>query len=280
MEPDIERYRAYDVIEAELNFLVPSDKTPIYYASEAGADAALSMTGQFQEKTVSIRNGRRAGTVFSLDGEGFCLVDHPTAVSDFTDKGDVCSVYEPEVISLIKSETGARRVVIFDHTLRSDSADVRAAAQSREPSKVVHNDYTDHSAPIRVHDILGDEAATLLKNRFAIINVWRAMRGPVLTSPLALCDAKSLSSDNLVPSERRARDRIGELTLVTHNPAQRWYCFPAMIRDEALLIKTFDSALDGRARASIHTAFTDPMSPVGAAPRESIETRCFAFFGD
>ncbi len=45
-----------------------------------------------------------------------------------------------------------------------------------------------------------------------------------------------------------------------------------------LLAKVYDSAKDGRARFAIHSAFDDPASPPGAAPRESIETRTFAFF--
>ena len=62
----------------------------------------------------------------------------------------------------------------------------------------------------------------------------------VLTNPLACCDATSIETTDLVASERRAQDRIGELELVCWNPAHRWYYFPEMIREEVLLIKTFD----------------------------------------
>jgi len=51
-----------------------------------------------------------------------------------------------------------------------------------------------------------------------------------------------------------------------------------MTGDEAVLIKTFDSDLGGRARRSIHTAFANPDAPAGAGPRESMETRTLAFF--
>ena len=63
-----------------------------------------------------------------------------------------------------------------------------------------------------------------------------------------------------------------------HNPGQRWYYFPWMQADEALLFKTFDSETDGRARFTIHTSFEDPDAPADAPPRESIETRCLVFF--
>ena len=48
--------------------------------------------------------------------------------------------------------------------------------------------------------------------------------------------------------------------------------------DEALLLKVFDQVSDGRAALTIHSAFTDPNTPKGASPRESLETRTFALF--
>ena len=51
-----------------------------------------------------------------------------------------------------------------------------------------------------------------------------------------------------------------------------------MTRDEALLIKTFDSADDGRATRSVHTAFDDARAPETAPPRESMESRLLVFF--
>lgn len=84
--------------------------------------------------------------------------------------------------------------------------------------------------------------------------------------------------DDLVASERRAEERVGELELVSWNPAHRWYYYPVMQREEVLLIKTFDAARDGRARRSIHTAFDNPQTPSGAPARESMESRLLVFF--
>ena len=78
--------------------------------------------------------------------------------------------------------------------------------------------------------------------------------------------------------ERHAKDRIGEVQQVTYNPAHRWFYYPRLQPDEALLIKTYDSATDGRARYSVHTAFEDPSAAPDAPPRESIESRAFLFF--
>jgi len=271
-----------DRIRAELKFLVPKDEfcheRPVYVASEGGAGADLYITGQYELVAVDIEIARAIQEQPELDREGFMLVDYPSKVSDFYDDAQVSDTYEAEVRELVASATGASRVVVFDHTRRGDSQGVREAHQTREPSKVIHNDYTDASAMTRVRDILPDEADDLLNSRFAIVNVWRPINLPVETAPLVVGDARTLDPVNLVVSERRAKERIGELTLVTHNPSQRWMYYPLMTPDEALLIKTFDTADDGRARFSVHGAFDDPTSPPDAPPRESIETRAFAFF--
>ena len=245
-----------------------------------GGDATLH-EGNYVMKTVAIHNGRLRAEGFSLDREGFMLTHQVSAVTNFYDDGQIATVYEAEVKALVRKVTGAERIEIFDHTRRAASLDVQKARTIREPASIIHNDYTAGAGPKRLRDHFPDapdEAEALLSRRFAIVNVWRSIRGPVLTAPLALCDAASVASEDLVSIERRAKDRIGEIQLAIYNPAHLWYYFPKMQMDEALLIKTYDSEIDGRARFTIHTSFEDPTSPVDAPPRESLETRCFAFF--
>jgi len=62
------------------------------------------------------------------------------------------------------------------------------------------------------------------------------------------------------------------------NPRHRWYYFSLMTPEEVLLIKIFDSAGDGIARLTAHTAFDDPSSPHDARARRSIELRSLLFF--
>jgi len=129
-----------------------------------------------------------------------------------------------------------------------------------------------------VRDLLGDDAERLLQHRYAIVNLWRPIRGPLLKNPIALCDAESLAEENLVASELRYPDRVGETYSVTYNPDQRWFYFPRMQADECVLIRCFDSARVGPARFSAHGGFEDPQSPSDAPPRESIEVRTLVFF--
>jgi cation transport regulator ChaB len=148
----------------------------------------------------------------------------------------------------------------------------------REPVRRVHNDYTERSGPQRVRDLLPAEAEELLKHRFAVIQTWRPIRNPVMTAPLAIADARTLPMNDMILTERRYPDRVGEIYHIAYNPAHRWYYFPNMRRNEALVFKTYDSAKDGRARWTAHAAFDDPTSPPDAPQRESIEIRALAFF--
>ncbi len=265
-------------VTAELNFIAPGGASPVYIASQAGdRDGALRLA-EYEKHAVDLHDARPIRSRFTLDRAGFELVDHASAMTDFFDERQRKDIWEPEVIALIEQHAGAESVFVFDHTLRADSPELREAKQVREPASVVHNDYTDKSASTRLRDFLPREAAALMKGRFAIVQVWRPLARPVETAPVALCDAATTAPGDLVPTERRAKDRIGEVMQVTYNPAQRWYYYPRILPDEALLLKTFDSATDGRARFVAHSAFTDPTSPPGAPPRESIETRAFAFF--
>ena len=125
---------------------------------------------------------------------------------------------------------------------------------------------------------MGDGAPDLLRRRFAIVNVWRPIRGPLRDAPLALCDARSVRAKDLVSTDLIYPNRVGETYSVTFNPQHEWYYFPELATNEAILIKCFDSEEDGRARFAPHTAFEDPTTPADAAPRESIELRTLAFF--
>jgi hypothetical protein len=133
-----------------------------------------------------------------------------------------------------------------------------------------------------VRDLMGEEAERLLERRFAIIQMWRAAYAdaaqPVVSNPLAMADARSVSADDLLVAERRYPNRVGQTYRLKYNPAHRWLYFPQMRRNEAIVFKVYDSAKDGRARFTPHTAFEDPATPPGAAPRQSIEARALAFF--
>jgi hypothetical protein len=239
-------------------------------------------TGGSDLRQVEIADGRELAAGLSLELNGFELAEHKSAVKSFFDPEELKNVYYPEVAQLVKARSGATRVVVFDHTLRSGSEEEREAKLIREPVLSAHNDYTEWSGPQRVREIMGDEAEGLLARRFAIIQVWRAAypdaADGIRSNPLALADARSVATEDLLVAERRYPHRVGQTYRLKYSPRHRWYYFPRMHRDEAIVFKVYDSEKDGRARFTPHTSFDHPGTPSGAPPRQSIEARALAFF--
>ena len=264
-------------VQATLNYLADASEKPVIYTYEPPPGIPRA-TGKYEPQPVLIRNARLAEEL-SLDRQGFQLVRQETAVRDFYDSAEVEMVYYPEIEVLLKEITGAEKVVVFDHQVRNIQLSKQGERNAREYVRMVHNDYTAKSGPRRVTDHLpAAEAEQRLRHRFAEINVWRPIRGPIESTPLAICDAQSIEPKDFVPTDFVYRDKVGEVYRVTYNPDHRWSYFPGMERNEVILLKCYDSKQDGRARFSAHSAFDDPTSPPDAAPRESIEVRALVFW--
>lgn len=276
-----ETIRALSSVTAELNYLAPLAGRPRTYTYDPPAGEPRSNVVA-EAHLLPIHNARALGNIVSLDTAGFALVKHRSRVNNFHDDAQVENIYYPESESLLKTLTGARRVFIFDHTVRKrveGAADNRDGGP-RQPVGRVHVDHTAKSGPQRVRDLLPDEADELLKGRVQIINLWRPIRGPLKDAPLAVCDARSVEFDELVPADLVYRHRLGETYAVKFSPKHQWFYFPDMTTDEVLLLKCYDSRTDGRARFAPHSAFTDPSTPADAPPRESIELRALVFHRD
>jgi hypothetical protein len=265
-------------VTAELNYLAPVSGKPRTYAYDPPPGEPKS-TALPESHNVPIFDGRLIADQFSLDREGFALVKHPTAVKNYYDDNEIRRVYYPAVEAFLKATLKADRVFIFDHTVRKRVAgapDVRDGTP-RQPATRVHVDQTDLSGRNRVFEHLPEEANELLKGRAQVINLWRPIRGPLRDAPLAMCDGQSVEPGDLIASDLIYPNRSGETYSVKYNANHRWFYFPEMTADEALLLKCYDSATDGRTRFAPHTAFIDPTTPADAAPRESIEARTLVF---
>jgi hypothetical protein len=266
-------------VEADLNYFVPMAEKPRVYTYEPPPGTARTNVVHAPHR-FRIRNLRPLLPALSLDREGFMVVEHASAVRDFYDEDELRRVYYPAAERIVARATGAVRVLVFDHTIRRRIPGIedRTASAPRQPVPRVHNDYTVKSGPQRVRDLLDGEAEALLRRRFSIVNLWRPIRGPLRDAPLAVCDARSVVFKDFVPSDLIYPDRAGETYQITYSAAHRWFYAPAMCKDEALLIKTYDSAEDERARFVPHSAFEDPTAPPDVLPRESIELRALAFY--
>jgi len=315
-----------------LNYLDPSIQSSLYRNGKLliRRNADGSDTGMegvvFYERQITVHNARllNGEERRSVDTNGFELFTHPLQRPDlnFFDHQEVISDYYRECTQIVSEATGAPYVVAFDHNVRSAAGKqskrrIRGGQEVQGPARLAHGDYTLRSAPERLqqlaqppggndtlHSII-EQGQSLIEpekakralnegGRFSIINVWRNIaEEPIATYPLALCDAQSVTPEDLVVFEIHYRDRVGENYFSKHAPRHEWYYYPAMTRDEVLLIKQWDSAgllarSEGRqadsddAQApctfSFHTAFADPSTPPDAPERWSIEVRCIAMF--
>lgn len=273
-----EKIAALSYVTADLNYLTPPLDRPRTYTFEPPSGEPKSNIIP-EPHSLPIYDVRPISETVSLDREGFALVRQKSSVKDFYNDDEIKAVYYSEAERLIKAATGADRVFIFDHTVRKrvEGAVDRDGNLLRQPVARVHVDHTATSGPQRVRDLIPDEADELLKGRVQIINIWRPIRGPLLDSPLAVCDARTIHASELVASDLVYPNRVGETYSVKYNPEHQWFYVPRMTVDEALLLKCYDSATDGRSRFAPHTAFADPSTPSDAPPRESIELRTLVF---
>ncbi len=280
----------------------------------------------YDERQVTVHNARLlAGEQRrTVEKNGFELCFRPLAHPnlDFLDHQDVIHNYYSECEQLLQEVTGAARVVAFDHNVRSTDGKqrkqrIRGGQEVQGPARITHGDYTLTSAPERLQrlaqepcendtrrstlapgasllDLAEVERAVGEHGRFAIINVWRNIAAePVATHALALCDAQTVTPHDLSVFELHYADRVGENYFSKPAPGHTWYYYPAMTRDEAVLIKQWDSAgplaqskgqrpdsTDPEAPCtfSFHTAFDDVATPPDAPARWSIEVRCVVIY--
>src|SRR4051794_19234956 len=224
-----------DAIRAKFNYVIPTGMPAIRYIDWPEMEQN-AIPPQYEQREMVVRNGRPLRETFDLDTHGFVFVDHVTQMKDFTDESERKRVYEAEIQALICKRLGSSEVVVFDHTIRITDEGSHRVEGARPTVKGVHNDYTERSAPVRLREIVGaEEAERRMKKRWAIVQVWRPIRGAVLVDPLGICDGRSIPQQGFIRVERRYKYRTGEVYHIAYNPQHEWFWFPQMTRNEALI---------------------------------------------
>ena len=260
-------------VTASLSFYkAPEDGAPPHnYVEPAPGVPQRNWGDDWQE--VRLEDLRGQEHKFTLDNNAFDTYQNvPSEEYEFKDDERIKRVYYPEVEKLLlENVQGAKRVLLFDHTIRRPTG-------NRNPVTRVHIDQTPFSAAERVKFHLPKEAGELLQGRYRIINVWRPLNGPVMAFPLAVADSQTVRDEDLIPIEHRYPDRNGQTAAVQHNPDQKWYYWSGMKNEDRLLLKCYDSdETVGQWGRVPHTAFENPNTPAGAVGRESIEVRALVF---
>jgi hypothetical protein len=269
-------------VEAEIFYLGPMRERPVFH----GVDPAKTNL-VLEARTVRIADARDFAEPPSLEREGFALVEHKSAVSDFRDRDQVEGLYLREIAELIKSVSGADLVLsspgpVGRYVDRNNEA---KAADTAPAARFVHTDYTDVSARSYFLPQVIDPGEALKRyRRITVYQTWRAISGPPQDVPLTVADGRSVRLEDMVTAETilgemYGRDQSFEYSMCRYSPDHQWRYFSGMRPDEVLVFKGYDFDPARPARL-FHTAFDDPSAPPDAPPRESIEARAFAFFED
>ena len=136
-------------LEVPINFLVRSVGKPRVDIPEQG-QGLTERSGQFENRVTSIKDARANALKFSLDQNGFSFHQHRTGVVDFLDESQVKGLYYPEVEELVKEVTGAKKIHIFDHTIRIEDDGKRDSASVRAPVEVAQRLVTRGGHLLRV----------------------------------------------------------------------------------------------------------------------------------
>ncbi len=292
----------------------------VYMQRDASGDDSTWVGTDLVDHVMTIGDARSLSRTQrrTLASSGFELIDAPLGNEcDFLDTSWLVNSYYPECEKIVRKITGANTVKAFDHNIRSaqgknSKQKLNNGQNIQGPVHVVHGDYTLTSSydrlrqlcePPRINDTYAmnfspgqtlldskETEAAIRDGRVAIINLWRSIAfEPVEVNPLAVCDSASVFPKDLVVFEIRYADRIGENYFVKYSPFHNWWFYPRMNRNEALLIKQWDShgglakSQGGESDAdhstfSFHTAFEDPMTRDDAPDRRSIEVRCAVIY--
>ncbi len=271
---------ARNIEKTKLHY-INNESTAVPVVNYSGHDESQDYSDDYIYHETQIINARtlKDREAFSLDREAFKLVTFNPAEINFSDAETIKNAYYPDVEQLVKQQTGASDVFVFDHTVRRGIKN-----SNRRPAYHVHNDYTFETGISRAEEVLGEDVvAQFAGKRMVQINVWRSIAGVVEKDPLALMDATTLDKKDLVKTEINFNDmntgekHRGEIFALKKNDNQRWYYYPQMNADEAILIKGIDTD-ESSACFAMHTAFALAGQGEHSKPRQSIETRTYAFF--
>jgi len=280
--------QALSSIETTLNYAGPTEGPPFF-----GLEAYESNIA-FEPHQVSIYDARPIQDQFSLDREGFTLVQHSGAAAADSrirtanlthemGRNEINDAYHHEVAEFLRQLTGAREVIG-----QKSGLIVRTSVQAKKrtwapPAGFVHLDYVTETAEMFRDISIDAEGVNIAPyRRFAVYQTWRVLSQPPQDNTLAICDGRSVPASDAVVFEavvgpKGVPGSQFKARICKYRADHRWYYFSSMNPHELLVFKGYDSEIP-LATNAMHTAFKNPAAGPNAIPRESIEARFFAFF--
>lgn len=262
-------------VKAKIKYVVKGEHT-IFYPGDRDSSY---WPGEWHEVEVTDLHSLPESQWPTVENNGFALLRHTTHMSgeDYQDEDKVVKIYYPEMCELAEQVNGAVKAIAFGHVARSDAPDAR---QHLQPSYAAHVDYGRKTIEEYAYNILGDEAEKWLKKRVVLMNFWRPVQ-TIYRSPLAICDASTVSKDDLNFAEVRGglndpdRPPLYGWNL-SYNPDHRWSYAFEMQPEEIFAFKLYDSR-DDVPQYSGHTAIDLPWADENTPPRQSMEIRTISF---
>jgi hypothetical protein len=238
------------------------------------------------DRRVVFHDLRGAAEQPTLGREGFCLVRHPTSVTDFRDHDQVITRYLPEIGQLVRRLTGTSAVFLQqnwvfrgdDKEIAMEAVNERNHVTTMKTHGLLHADYYERETAEALASMSMQAAGVTERPRGRLlgINTWRSISPPPQDRPLALLDRRTLDVADIVPAAIKAPNATLNAIQASYNPGHRFCWWSDMTPDEVLVFLQYE---EGRGQTStvMHTAFSDPRCPEGTPPRQSIEARAYVF---
>ena len=224
---------------------------------------------------------------------GFERLDHSASVQDWTDDVEIANVHYPEAEALARTLTGFDHALVADHVKRS--AEEAKREREQHPVRLVHSDFADDYGDIvrkNYRDVRGRGAAALARagitaddvahaRRIVMLQLWRNLGAPKMDLPVAWCDARTVTRDEMVPFRYTGyvagADPFDAVAIAGPDDSDRhrWYTFPELTVDEVVAFRTYDTDMvpAGTTYFTPHSAFPDPDVEPGSPARFSVELR-------
>ena len=264
-----------DKIEAYFNYRNPLKEGELKPAFGLQEEDPMMPNHSSHKKT--IQNARLKD--FKIEMGGFELLSHKSAVKDFFDDNEVSQIYYPEMTKLVKDKTKADEVHIVSHISRNE-AQVESG-ERKGAHRLVHNDFTPNFKNT-LEPLLQETNSN--PSKIMVFNLWRRFDKDGVDAPFAVCDSRTVSEKELIPTDLHnyLEDQEDSLTVEifqsSHSDKHEWNYYPKMNRDEVLMFKTYDSTLNPF-MPTLHSAFDDiSFEGKEVSPRMSLEVRAICFF--
>ncbi|GES60662.1 putative fad-linked sulfhydryl oxidase alr isoform 2 protein [Aspergillus terreus] len=200
-----------------------------------------------QVPNVPIHDMRPLKGKLSLDREGFVVADIKTSMTyeDYFEQEKLKTIYVPEIKALLMEKLGVRAVYIHECVIRQSDGKGGHSGSFGQPIPNVHTDYTHDYALELIEQLTGDRsmAERIKKSRIQMLNIWKPLRGPLRSWPLALCDLQSLSPEDVITFDEVHTTAVLESQQVVYSPSQKWYYLSDQEPNELIIFKSMDTVL-------------------------------------